>query len=1055
MNLGRSFRTALSAVMSLILILQFAFAGTFMNAAVAQTVQDGYVRITVRHLDGAPADYFVFSAPEVASSAGFFSLYYANSDPFPTFSNPTCNYSQQSNGLANCQIQLPAGDYIAKIDSAFGIGEHSAVFTVTDGEINDVTITVDYGYAEVSALHQNGVKAEYSTFSAPEVGSSIGLFSLYYGSGEPFPRFSNPTCNYTEQFNSRASCHIPLPPGSYIAKVAGINGIGEQSASFSISDNEVSDVRIFLDYGYSEVTVFNADDTVADYSSFSAPEVSGSAGLFSLYYNDGSPFPRFSQPSCNYSQQFNTNANCRIPLASGSYVAKITRVTDGEIIECSFQVADNVITPVKIVMDDGSCLVPSPGDKLPTGTIVTSLSPPPEPFYNFIFTDPGPQTHTFADPSGPVTGIWASVTTNVTGAILYFDIGGVTYSKTIAANSNTLLVFNEAKSVSNVRITIEDREFADDATNVAYIHGALQINNAAYIPAGYKGASQPAYSVSDLKLKAQEVTSYYLIQSSQSELLVSDFVPESWMQLPNTKDYYDINGNHVIDGSERLAVRDAVISEAASIAGLETSEYSAILVLVDDDSVRSFMSIFDSTNKGLSGAGLDYAVWAHELGHGIFHMSDYYIDPDSYTLGDLGYWDLMGTGHILDYHSPITSYLRQKLGWANYQTISTGQFGTYAVPRLDTVAYGSDALRYEVNQRCVSSYVFETREGEAGRPHVELPEGVEVYEIQPDIFAFPTFEKVYFVPQGLPAQQDQLHVTLPPGSSLTDKAAGVKFTAVSSGPEMKIEIEPIQNSGTNVVAFCDRISFSSTLRSGSALVNNIDLDLHAYSQDRHVGQDYLQGIYEIGIPGSESSGNIPGGGPEWISLPDTTSAYFQVEPYGMSEFLDDLGLSPDAVRISAFLQIIHYDDSGIPTTSSLLEIPVSAEEQTLLAVPAAVDIHPKAINLKSSGNFLTSYIELGNVFSVGDIDTSSVAIVQIGDRMLTTPILAEQRPITTGDRDADGIPDLMMKFRLEKVKNSIYQAGINLDNPVSITIEGIMKDHLPFSGKDLVKVIQK
>jgi hypothetical protein len=110
-------------------------------------------------------------------------------------------------------------------------------------------------------------------------------------------------------------------------------------------------------------------------------------------------------------------------------------------------------------------------DSLPPGTSVTT-GPYPEggEIHVIVVSNLGPQTISFPNPSGDVIKLFSSVTTSVSGAVLYFDSAGITYSQTIAPNSNTMLTFPSSLSISNVRVSIANRGFPDDAVHVGYFY---------------------------------------------------------------------------------------------------------------------------------------------------------------------------------------------------------------------------------------------------------------------------------------------------------------------------------------------------------------------------------------------------------------------------------------------------------------------------------------------------------------------------------------------------------------------------------------------------------
>jgi hypothetical protein len=113
-------------------------------------------------------------------------------------------------------------------------------------------------------------------------------------------------------------------------------------------------------------------------------------------------------------------------------------------------------------------------DSLPPGTSIATGGPYPVggEIHVVVVSNSGPQTITFSNPSGDVIKLFSSVTNYVSGAVLYFDSGGFTYSQAIVPASNTMLTFSNSLSISNVRVSIANREFPDDAVHVGYFYGS-------------------------------------------------------------------------------------------------------------------------------------------------------------------------------------------------------------------------------------------------------------------------------------------------------------------------------------------------------------------------------------------------------------------------------------------------------------------------------------------------------------------------------------------------------------------------------------------------------
>lgn len=120
---------------------------------------------------------------------------------------------------------------------------------------------------------------------------------------------------------------------------------------------------------------------------------------------------------------------------------------------------------------------------------------------------------------------------------------------------------------------------------------------------------------------------------------------------------------------------------------------------------------------------------------------------------------------------------------------------------------------------------------------------------------------------------------------------------------------------------------------------------------------------------------------------------------------------------------------------------------TVQDVEAAVNFEPDTLNRKSKGKWVTAYIELPGGFEVGEINVSTVAITEVNEETLDTPIYAALKPFVIGDHDADGVMDLMVKFDRKTL--------IQLVSPGNcvLTVTGQLNDETPFTGNDSIKVI--
>ncbi|MFH2069886.1 MAG: FlgD immunoglobulin-like domain containing protein [Elusimicrobiota bacterium] len=115
-------------------------------------------------------------------------------------------------------------------------------------------------------------------------------------------------------------------------------------------------------------------------------------------------------------------------------------------------------------------------------------------------------------------------------------------------------------------------------------------------------------------------------------------------------------------------------------------------------------------------------------------------------------------------------------------------------------------------------------------------------------------------------------------------------------------------------------------------------------------------------------------------------------------------------------------------------------------IKTTVNFDPDTLNLKSKGNWVTCYIELPENYNPEDIDNTTIRITKINNERIN-PIFTEQRPISIGDHDENGIDDLMVKFKRELLQN-VVSIG-----KAKITVEGELKDDKSFEGSGTIRVI--
>ena len=117
----------------------------------------------------------------------------------------------------------------------------------------------------------------------------------------------------------------------------------------------------------------------------------------------------------------------------------------------------------------------------------------------------------------------------------------------------------------------------------------------------------------------------------------------------------------------------------------------------------------------------------------------------------------------------------------------------------------------------------------------------------------------------------------------------------------------------------------------------------------------------------------------------------------------------------------------------------------LSEIPATIDIKPDNLNAKSKGKYITCFIELSDGHFVENIDIDTIR--------LENSIPAKARPTKIGDYDQDGIPDLMMKFKRNKVIKSLGK--VRRGDVIELQLTGELIDGKSIIGSDVITIVKK
>jgi rhamnogalacturonan endolyase len=179
---------------------------------------------------------------------------------------------------------------------------------------------------------------------------------------------------------------------------------------------------------------------------------------------------------------------------------------------------------------------------------------------------------------------------------------------------------------------------------------------------------------------------------------------------------------------------------------------------------------------------------------------------------------------------------------------------------------------------------------------------------------------------------------------------------------------------------------------------------------------------------------------------DSAALRIYATPYVTEHRLVTLMHDP-VYRLGIAWQNVGYNQP--PHTSYFLgagmTTPLPPLIRTGALIPATVNVDPDTWNLKQANGprQATVYIELPQGFTVADAVVSTVRLA-IDD----TLIAAHAAPVSVGDADGDGAPDLMLKFDGQAFASALGAHS----GDVEVNLIGYLVDGAAFAGHDHVTV---
>jgi len=218
--------------------------------------------------------------------------------------------------------------------------------------------------------------------------------------------------------------------------------------------------------------------------------------------------------------------------------------------------------------------------------------------------------------------------------------------------------------------------------------------------------------------------------------------------------------------------------------------------------------------------------WAHELGHiiGALTTPSSTFVPDLSNaiapMGNVEQWDLMARGsrNRIEKNPPnMSSYVKEFLGWLDYDIHPKSDYGTYQIEALGTKQIGDDVFRYNLEDHTNDNtttpyYILESRNSGVGQWDESVPENALVlYYVNPlgfEEYGYTDVGGKKFINNqcrtiNIPDTGYSNDGILEASESYGDYDRLVSFEAVSFSPSStaSVSIQPISENGFSAIFF--------------------------------------------------------------------------------------------------------------------------------------------------------------------------------------------------------------------------------------------------------------
>lgn len=502
------------------------------------------------------------------------------------------------------------------------------------------------------------------------------------------------------------------------------------------------------------------------------------------------------------------------------------------------------------------------------------------------------------------------------------------------------------------------------------IHFKVYTKKVAVVPAKFSDSKKIITDPSfvSMEKRCNLVQQYYSSQSYGTEYIVFEYYKnennveqDGWFKLNNSSSDFNIAFIEYYGNESNITRKNKWHSfwqYGCDAAGIQESYgYDTIMVLFDVTGIRNYILSYTGEEKKDFGEGKKvmvmcnasngYGTYSHELGHALYGFRDKYPEAKEKE-GEIGPWGLMGDGNTVNPPAPIIGFEKTKKGWLPpYSEIRESNIGSsgeeYTVSYLDEqepllclledypLLAGVSKTKYYLFEGrrikdgtadgiAAESLTNENHDYRKDKLFYRYNKGIVIYNIDNKDMIWRETSDWEFT-----TKNDEItnyEVTIYPGKSKFLSLGQFKATCLSAGDEgAKLKIEPAFL--VNMVSIkIDTINYLHSLGLFSSNNSNLDMDLHVITDDgRRIGVDDINNVYYNEIEGALTSGDLLGGGPEWITVPQNVKVTAYVT---ISSDLKALLASNSSASVEVNTTRIVFDENGNATQSEPITIKINS-----------------------------------------------------------------------------------------------------------------------------------